>query len=40
MPGALLFRSAGALLEELHRETPEGRHGTLRTYAKVGLLCV
>jgi len=28
------------LLEELHRQTPEGRHRKLRTYANVGLLCV
>ena len=28
------------MLEELHRQTPEGRHRKLRTYANVGLLCV
>jgi DNA replication protein DnaC len=37
---SVLFRSAAALLEELHRQTPEGRHRKLRTYANVGLLCV
>jgi hypothetical protein len=36
----VLFRSAAALLEELHRQTPEGRHRKLRTYANVDLLCV
>jgi DNA replication protein DnaC len=35
-----LFRSAPALLEELHRQTPEGRRRKLRGYANVGLLCV
>ena len=34
---SVLFRSAAALLEELHRQTPEGRHRKLRTYANVGL---
>ena len=34
------FRSAAALLEELHRQTPEGRRRRLRTYANVGLLCI
>jgi DNA replication protein DnaC len=34
------FRSAAALLEELHRQTPEGRRRKLRTYANVGLLCI
>ena len=33
---SVLFRSAAALLEELHRQTPEGRHRKLRTYANVG----
>ena len=28
------------LLEELHRQTPEGRHRKLRTYANVSLLCI
>jgi DNA replication protein DnaC len=37
---SVLFRSAAALLEELHRQTPEGRRRKLRTYANVGLLCV
>jgi DNA replication protein DnaC len=37
---SVLFRSAGALLEELHRQSPEGRRQKLRTYANVGLLCV
>jgi hypothetical protein len=35
-----LFRSAPALLEELHRQSPEGRRRKLRTYANVGLLCI
>jgi DNA replication protein DnaC len=34
------FRSAAALLEELHRQTPEGRRHKLRSYANVGLLCI
>jgi DNA replication protein DnaC len=37
---SVLFRSAAALLEELHRQTPEGRRRKLRTYAHVGLLCI
>jgi DNA replication protein DnaC len=37
---SVLFRSAAALLEELHRQSPEGRRQKLRTYANVGLLCV
>jgi chromosomal replication initiation ATPase DnaA len=37
---SVLFRSAAALLEDLHRQTPEGRRSKLRTYANVGLLCV
>ena len=37
---SVLFRSAAALLEELHRQTPEGRRSKLRAYANVGLLCV
>ena len=36
----VLFRSAAALLEELHRQSPEGRRRKLRTYANVGLLCI
>ena len=35
---SVLFRSAAALLEELHRQTPEGRRRKLRAYANVGLL--
>jgi len=35
-----LFRSAPALLEDLHRQTPEGRRRKLRGYANVGLLCI
>lgn len=37
---SVLFRSAPALLEELHRQTPEGRRRKLRTYGNVGILCV
>jgi DNA replication protein DnaC len=37
---SVLFRPAAALLEELHRQSPEGRRAKLRTYANVGLLCV
>jgi DNA replication protein DnaC len=37
---SVLFRSAPALLEELHRQSPEGRRRKLRGYAGVGLLCV
>jgi DNA replication protein DnaC len=37
---SVLFRSAAALLEDLHRHGPEGRRRRLRTYANVGLLCV
>jgi DNA replication protein DnaC len=37
---SVLFRSAPALLEELHRQTPEGRRRKLRGYANVGLLCI
>lgn len=37
---SVLFRSAGALLEELHRQSPEGRRYKLRKYANVGLLCI
>jgi len=37
---SVLFRSAASLLEELHRQSPEGRQRKLRTYANVGLLCV
>lgn len=37
---SVLFRSAPALLEELHRQSPEGRRSKLRGYANVGLLCI
>jgi DNA replication protein DnaC len=37
---SVLFRSAAALLEELHRQSPDGRRSKLRTYANVGLLCI
>jgi len=37
---SVLFRSAAALLEDLHRQTPDGRRRRLRTYANVGLLCI
>jgi len=37
---SVLFRSAASLLEDLHRQTPEGRRRKLRTYANVGLLCI
>jgi len=37
---SVLFRSAAALLEELHRQTPDGRRRKLHSYAKVGLLCI
>src|ERR1700676_2439309 len=37
---SVLFRSAAALLEELHRQSPEGRRRKLRTYSNVGLLCI
>ncbi len=37
---SVLFRSAAALLEELHRQSPEGRRCKLRAYANVGLLCI
>ena len=37
---SVLFRSAAALLEDLHRQSPEGRRRKLRTYAHVGLLCI
>jgi DNA replication protein DnaC len=37
---SVLFRSAAALLEDLHRQTPEGRRRKLRSYANVGILCV
>jgi DNA replication protein DnaC len=37
---SVLFRPAAALLEELHRQTPEGRRRKLRTLTNVGLLCI
>ena len=37
---SVLFRSAPALLEELHRQSPEGRRHKLRGYSNVGLLCI
>jgi DNA replication protein DnaC len=37
---SVLFRSASALLEELHRQSPEGRRGKLRTYANAGVVCI
>ena len=37
---SVLFRSAPALLEELHRQSPEGRRRKLRWYAGVGVLCI
>ena len=37
---SVLFRPATALLEELHRQTPEGRRRKLRAYGNVGILCV
>jgi DNA replication protein DnaC len=37
---SVLFRSAAALLEELHRQTPEGRRSKLRTYGNARILCI
>jgi DNA replication protein DnaC len=37
---SVLFRSAPALLEDLHRQSPEGRRRKLRGYANAGLLCI
>jgi DNA replication protein DnaC len=37
---SVAFRSAAALLDDLQRQTPEGRRRKIRTYANVGLLCV
>jgi len=37
---SVLFRSAAALLEDLHRQSPDGRRRKLRTLANVGLLCI
>ena len=35
-----LFRPAAALLEDLHRQSPDGRRRKLRTCANIGLLCI
>ena len=37
---SVLFRPAPALLEELHRQSPEGRRRKFRTYANADLLCI
>ena len=37
---SVLFRTASSLLEELHRQTPEGRLRKLRAYASLPLLCI
>ena len=37
---SVAFRSAAALLEDLQRQTPEGRRRKIRAYSNVGLLCV
>lgn len=37
---SVLFRTASALLEDLHRQTPEGRLRRLRAYANVSLMCI
>jgi len=37
---SVLFRSAAALLEDLHRQSPEARRRKLRAYANAGLLCI
>jgi DNA replication protein DnaC len=37
---SVLFRPAPALLEDLQRQSPEGRRRKLRTYTNVGLLCI
>ena len=37
---SVLFRTASAMLEQLHRLTPEGRLRKLRAYANVALLCI
>ena len=37
---SVLFRPAAALIEDLHRQSPEGRRRRLRTYANVDLLCI
>ncbi|MCW5977090.1 MAG: ATP-binding protein [Bryobacteraceae bacterium] len=37
---SVLFRTASALLEELRRQSTEGRRSKLRSYTNVGLLWV
>jgi DNA replication protein DnaC len=37
---SVLFRSAAALIEDLHRQPTEGRRRRLRAYANAGLLCI
>ena len=37
---SVMFRVAPALLDELQRQTPEGRRHKLRHYSNVGLLCI
>ena len=37
---SVLFRSASEVLEDLHRQSPEGRRRKLRIYANVELLCL
>ena len=37
---SVLFRSEAALLDDLQRQTVEGRRRKLRTFANVGLLCI
>lgn len=37
---SVLFRTASAMLEDLHRQTPEGRLRRLRFYANAALLCI
>jgi DNA replication protein DnaC len=37
---SVLMRPAAALLEDLHRQSPEGRRRKLRAYANTELLCI
>jgi len=37
---SVLFRSAAAILEELQRQSPEGRRSKLRMYANADLVCI
>lgn len=37
---SVLFRPAAALLEELHRQSPEGRRRKFSAYASADLLCI